>query len=355
MATQVLAAKLSSGLGYVASARGDLAGANAAYHEEVAALRALVSREPEDRWRHRLAWALLDVAMIEDDVGHLEASLAAAREGLAICQTLVARDGDNTDWQNALGWLEVYVGEVELKLGHLPNALATLRAARRTRVALAARDTQNSDWRRDVMTSAYYLCLAEAGAGERDAALATCVAGHAIAEAIFAQRPNDATARTDRVFMDIALGHARRARGEWREAHASFTTGAATSEGATPEQKGDSQWLHQLVECARWLSRASLELGRPSEARLWYDRASELAEPKLRERPVDAVLRGHVAAIRTLGGDLAAAERDVPTARVRYEAALALLDDIARRSPEDADNQVALRETRRKLVAVGTP
>ncbi|MGB7991892.1 MAG: tetratricopeptide repeat protein, partial [Candidatus Methylophosphatis roskildensis] len=80
-------------------------------------------------------------------------ALAAYRKGLAIRETLAARDPANTEWQRDLSVSHERIGDVRVAQGDGPGALTAYRKGLAIREALAARDPANTEWQRDLIVS----------------------------------------------------------------------------------------------------------------------------------------------------------------------------------------------------------
>ena len=96
------------------------------------------------------AAALMETADQRLAKGDGEGALRAARQAVAILQTLSASDPDNKDWRQDLSFGVERVAEVQAALGELTAALRSYRDSLAIHETLAAADPGNAEWRRDV-------------------------------------------------------------------------------------------------------------------------------------------------------------------------------------------------------------
>ncbi|MGB7989338.1 MAG: hypothetical protein WCF44_08070, partial [Candidatus Methylophosphatis roskildensis] len=80
-------------------------------------------------------------------------ALAAYRKGLAIRESLAARDPANTEWQRDLSVSHDRIGDVLVAQGDGPGALAAYRKGLAIAEALAVRDPANAEWQCDLIVS----------------------------------------------------------------------------------------------------------------------------------------------------------------------------------------------------------
>jgi tetratricopeptide (TPR) repeat protein len=113
-------------LGDVRVARGDLAGAVAAYEAGLASAKERVAQGPSDTgWQRDLSFSFIKIGDVQSARDNLDAALKAYRDGLAIAQKLAAKDPSNSGWQRDLSVSFTKIGDVQSARGNLDAALKT--------------------------------------------------------------------------------------------------------------------------------------------------------------------------------------------------------------------------------------
>ena len=140
--------------GDVLRVQGDLAGALAAYREDMALTRGLVESDPSNTvWQRDLSVSHNKIGDVLRDQGDLAGALAAYRESQALSQRLADSDPSNTVWQRDLGVSHDRIGDVLRDQGDLAGALAAYRESQALRGRLADSDSSNAVWQRDLSVS----------------------------------------------------------------------------------------------------------------------------------------------------------------------------------------------------------
>jgi tetratricopeptide (TPR) repeat protein len=141
-------------LGMVRQARGDLAGAFAAYQRYHEIAEKLAAQDPSNTgWQRELSVVHNKIGDVQRARGNLDAALKAYQDGLDIAEKLAAQDPSNTEWQRDLSVSCERIGNVESARGNLDAALKAYQDGLAIREKLAAQDPSNSGWQRDLSVS----------------------------------------------------------------------------------------------------------------------------------------------------------------------------------------------------------
>ncbi len=193
------------GLGDVLVAQGDGAGALAAYRRGLAIAETLAARDPANtQWQRDLSVSHERIGDVLVAQGDGAGALAAYRRGLAIAETLAARDPANTQWQRDRSVSHERIGDVLVAQGDGLGALAAYRRGLAIRETLAARDPANTQWQRDLSVSHERIGDVLVAQGDGAGALVAHRRGLAIAETLPARDPANAQWQ-----IDLAVSYAR--------------------------------------------------------------------------------------------------------------------------------------------------
>ena len=122
----------------------------------LAAYQRAAEYEPNDTW----TWNF--IGDLQMRLGNSREGTNAYRKGLAIAETLAARDPANTEWQRDLSVSHDRIGNVLVAQGDRVAALAAFRKGLAIRETLAARDPANTGWQVDLAVSSAKLGSHEA-------------------------------------------------------------------------------------------------------------------------------------------------------------------------------------------------
>ncbi|HTM20911.1 MAG TPA: tetratricopeptide repeat protein, partial [Kofleriaceae bacterium] len=335
--------------GLRAMAHDDLDGSLAAHRRGIELLEGL----PDETGGGRAGLILVDnyegaaqVLRVQRD---LAGSLDYLRRGEAVLQRMAAaRPADH--WRvYHLAQLRISIGRTLQGMDRGDDALAALGAARRALGELMAADADNAVWR-----SAYGMAGADLGdafyhLGRNAEALTAYQDALPIDAARAAAEPEN-----DEMQMQYAmnlgdLGRVQQASGQLREAADSLRAAIAIGERIHARAPGSMYFAQILLANLGNLAMVEDHLGDRPTAIGHSARALALAREVAGRAPSDVLSQYNFAALAGNAGETAARQGDRATARVRFTEAVAALEPFERSGRLPADGVALLADLRKAL------
>ena len=268
-------------------AMGDVKGALAAARQSVAIMQSLSASDPSNTsWRRDLSVCHNKVGDVLTAQGDLPGALKSYRDGLAIAEALSVAGPGNAAWRRDLSVSYDRVGDVLVAQGDLAGALKSYRNSLAIAEALSAADPGNAEWRRDLSVSYDKVGDVLKAQGDLAGALKSYRDGHAIFRALSAADPGNAEWRRDLSVSYDKIGDVLETQGDLAGALKSYRDGLAIFEAVSASDPGNAEWRRDVF--AGYWRLATVE---PTKAREHFTKArailKELSDGG-RLAPVDA-------------------------------------------------------------------
>jgi tetratricopeptide (TPR) repeat protein len=298
-------------IGDVLLAKGDLAGALAAYGAYNTVAERLAAQDPGKAvWQRDLSISHNKIGEVREAQGDLDGALAAYRAGLAIRERLAAQDPGNAEWQRDLAVSHNKIGDVRQAQGDLDGALAAYNADLAIAERLAAQNPGNAEWQRDLSVSHEKIGDVRRAQGDLDGALAAYRASLAIRKRLAAQDSGNAEWQRDLSVSHSRIGEVREAQGDLDGAFAAYSADLAIAERLAAQDPGNAGWQRDLAVSHNKIGKVRQAQKDTAGARSAYRKALDIMAPPAARDTTNAVWRNDVAYYRRklmeLGDDGAA-------------------------------------------------
>ena len=270
---------------------------------EIAILEKLAAKQPDNRpWQYDLSRAYNRHGLLLSKLGRSTGALAAYQSGLAIRQKVVAAAPDNTEYRRGLFDNYNRLGDLLVKTGAQRDALAAYRGALPDMQKLAASDPTNNQWQ-ESLASGYDKIGDTLPAGATDEVLDNFRAALAIRERL------------------------------------------AAADAESP------LWQKEIEVSQNKIADILLRTGARDDAIARYQKALDIAEKLVRQKPDDTDLQSDVAYCYVKMGDLRAPS-DRAAARDFYRKSLAIRDKLAATDNADVQYRRDLALTHERLAGL---
>jgi tetratricopeptide (TPR) repeat protein len=193
-------------IGDVQRARGNLDAALKAYQDGLDIAEKLAARDPSNtQWQRDLSVGFERIGDVQRARGNLDAALKAYQEDLAIAEKLAAQDPSNMQWQYDVGLSLVRIGDVLIAQERLAEGLVSIERARGTFSILVGKDPSNTQWQYDLGISNERIGNMLAAQGKLGEALASYEERHRIISALAARDPSNAMWQRDLIVSNVKL------------------------------------------------------------------------------------------------------------------------------------------------------
>jgi serine/threonine-protein kinase len=370
-------------IGEVRMAEGTLAAAETAFAESLSLSRDLAERDPSNgEWQVGLGASVFYLGAIAMEHGDHDGAMAGFTEYQDIAERLVALDAANPDWQMELAYAHTNRGAVHQSRGEVEKAHHEFARSIEIKRDIVALDPEDRARRRGLANSLSWFAETLQDAGDLDAALERFAEELEIREQLVAEEPDDYEARAMLSTSHSQLAEALEDQGRPREALAHCRAMRGLARELVAMDPENAQWQRELAVSHRQLGRiwtligdldaARLELGAgrallltlaerdPSNIEwqtqlvrihraiadlaitreTWDDATTETTAARAILEPVVAADAGNLFATTQLGavclleGRTWEGRGDASRARDAWEAALALVEPLARKTAD---------------------
>jgi tetratricopeptide (TPR) repeat protein len=317
-------------LGDVRAARGDAAGALAAFREALSLTESLAKRDPKNTvYRRDLT---IDHARIADMLqrgGDLEGALREYEEALRIARALAADEPQNLAWRHDVAMNLNYLGAALTAAGKPQEALAHHDEALRLRHALAQEMPDDAAYRRELSVTFNAIGNAHRAAGDAAAALAAYRESLAIDERLVAAEPRNLRIQHDLSVAWRNVGYVLRATEDLPGALEAFRSSLAICRRLVAEEPSNAGWDVDLGATLGLVGSVAEALGRWDEALAAHRASLERARAAAEAAP-GRDERAEVASVLDRVAETLRAKGDLPAGLAAHREALAIYLDLAR-------------------------
>jgi tetratricopeptide (TPR) repeat protein len=264
-------------------------------------------------------------AMLDNNVGHvLEAQgrideAAARQQMLAVCLQLVVAKPHEKHYMTELGMVHNNLGKVALLSGDVPRAISEYRADEAIEAQLAAADPKDNDQLENVVTVRAILGRTLALTGDIGAGMRYLEQSVELAARLAAFDPQNTTIQEDLALYSWQLARLKRLAGELPAASALTRRSVAIFATLTNTDPSNGRWQREFAEAQTEQALQSLAAGRADIAREQAQAALALLEPLLSKQPDERTILLATVHARLL---LAAVTNDVGNAQTLRGGAL---------------------------------
>jgi tetratricopeptide (TPR) repeat protein len=295
---------------------------DAASRDFESAQRVVERAETHDRNDTQLRF---ETAILDNDIGHvleargrLDDAAVQYRNMLRVCQGLVAAAADRKEWAVELGMAHNNLGKLALMSGNLAAAIAEYRADDAIEGQLAARDPKDNDQLENVVTVRAILGRTLALAGDVQGGIVDLTQSVELATRLAAFDPQNTTVQNDLALYDSQLARVKRLSGDLPGAIGLTTRSLAIFSSLTRSDAANAAWQRELAEAQTEQAAESLVGAHADAARAQSQAALAILDPLLSKQPEERALLLATARARL---QLAVVTPDVDTAqRLRAEA-----------------------------------
>jgi tetratricopeptide (TPR) repeat protein len=270
-------------------ARGDLAGALAAYREAVALLEPLARSEPDAAIRQiDLAVMYSGLGDVCLEQGDIAGALAAYRDAVAIRQRLALREPADAARQRALALSLDRLGNVQARRNDFAGALASYRDCLAVRQRASELDPANPDLRRDISVSHLKIGDMRLVQGDPADALTSFRESLAIAERLAAQDPANVYRMRDVSVPQERIGNACTEMGDLAAAAEWYARGLDTRTRVAASDPANTVWQHDLVVSHERVGDTAMRRRDPDTALRSFRTGIAIIAPMVQQDPTNA-------------------------------------------------------------------
>lgn len=293
------------------------------------------------------------LATVDNNIGHVletrgrfDEAAVQYRSMLALCQALVATQPGNTAWAAQLGLAHNNLGKLALSRGDLETAVARYAADDAIESALSARDRKDNNQREKMAITRATLGRTLALAGELETGIDHLRQAVATTSQLVAIDPNNVSFSEDHALYSCQLARLLRVGGDLTAANVLTTRSLSIFRSLTRQDPANAGWQREWAEAQLEQAAQSRAANRFDAARTQAEAALATLEPLLARQPDDRVTLLATTATRLLLADMVQSH-DAPAAqRLRGRALKSL------QAPDSGDPRVLALQVE-ALLALG--
>ena len=275
-------------------------------------------RENDSSVRRELAETYYRVGLIEGEIGHKAAALAALENAEAALRSMKSEDKVSVEFSLDLANTCNAIGNIKQQMGNLSAALARFQDAKALRESLVRARPRDAQLRRKLANSHNNIAVAYARLGKRTEATKEFELAGSQRARLASENP------TSVVFLrDLAQGYFnfatyQKETDDLTGARESYRKAIETYESLVSMDPRAIDNRRELAVAWRTVGDLQADIGRPSEARDAFERAQELAERLARQNPLLLELQADVASVYASLGRLKRQTAKLPEAVEYY-------------------------------------
>ncbi len=285
--------------------------------------------------------------------GDAAGARAAYEAAFALAGQLAKDDSGNPMWQRDQAIGHTRLGDLEKAAGNLGEALAHYGAARDIAAQLAAAHPDSTDYRRDLSVGHERIANALLLKGDADGALAALRESHAIVVALAAADPDNPVYKRDLDVGHIKIGDALQAKGDDAGALAEFEQALEIAKAIAAGDPRASEAQRDVSVADERIAAVERRLGRHDDALKRYhaslDRMSTIAAAD----PGNLDYRRFVAATRTSIADTLIEKGDAAGGLAIYREDLKSTEALVAANPQRLEFRHDLMVVRIRLATLG--
>jgi len=338
-------------IGQILREQGDLAGALKEYRQGLAIIETLSASAPDNKaWRWDVWFSHRETGDLLRALGDLAGALKEYQQALVVIDALSASDPDNRGWRWHAAATRQRVGDILVAQGDRNGALKEYRQFHELIVALSAADPGNAAWRRDVSVSHNKLGDVLQAQGDQAGALKEYREGLAVIEAVSASDPRNADWRWDLAYSHREIGDVLRLQGDLAGALGEFREGLAILEALAAADPANTKRRWDLAVYNERIAGVLTQQHDAKGAIAAYERVLEIYDELSKAQPDDPQPR-----LSSVIPHWRLAGLDPNKAREHLEAALAILEPLAKTNRLDAARRGWIEQIQAQLSAIEAP
>ncbi len=337
-------------VGEVLRQHGDLVGTRAAFSAHRDGYERLVAQDPSQRhWRLELAYGHSNLGLVLDGLGEAEAALEHMRARLAILEDLVRESPDDRDLRLGLASSHHFLGQTREGRGDLAGALEHYQQDHAILRELASATPEDTRLQDRLATSAGYVGLANWKRGDAAAARPFYETEAEVFARLAVLDPDNARWQSNHAIALSKVGETLQAAGDVDRALEHFRRARDLFARLVERNPAVTTWQHRLADRQRAIAGALLARGDTAAALVQANAVRRRVRARLDQEGGNASARAQLSGIEILRGEVLARSGDAAAARDAWEAALALIEPLAR----EADTLHLLDPWARAQIALG--
>jgi len=269
-------------------------------------------------------------AMVDNDIGHvleargrLDEAVVPYRSTLALSQKLVATKPDKTAWASQLGGAHNNLGKLALMRGDLAMAVAEYTADDKIETALSVRDPKDYNQRDSVLTVRAILGRTLALTGDIETGMRDLQQAVDIATQLIKADPKDTSFQEHLALYSSQSSRLHRLNGDLPSAQALNTQSLSIFLALTKQEPANVGWQREFAEAQLEQAAQSQAFGQTDAARRQAQAALAILDPLFVKQPDDRATLLATVRAKLL---LAAVSDGAPTAQqLRNDALTAML------------------------------
>ena len=321
---------------------GDAPAAIASYQQALPVTEALVRKDPSNtQWQRQRANMLADMGFAQLDAGYFKDALAHLADAIDLQKDLAARDPKSTRYRVDLSRSYARAGDAYLYAGQTDDAIAQYRRALDIRKELVTMDPTSVPFRRSVAWCYAKLAMAFTVSGDVAHATEAHEQAYAIREELALGSPSQGAFKNELSSTEIELGQLVYAR-DSKRGDELVTSGLGRAQALVDNDPINNEWKETLVRGL--LARASTSDTKTATAAL--AQAEQIAQPAHLRAPENVHTCALLGEVEVELASHAAARGDRKAAATAWQAALDVLEPLAKQGRLPAPNLTILARAR---------